>query len=131
MDVGEPDWPITIGLGNGFSHFSGRQIINECDLSNMLYQVLAELEQAHGPVLVKDLGQKLNIDTGVLMGMIEFWVRKGRLCDDDAIAEEGIACAGGGCGDHCSGLSECIFVAKMPKTYSIAKHQVKGPGALP
>jgi hypothetical protein len=42
----------------------------------MLYQLLEEIEQARGPVLVKDLGQKLNIDPGVLMGMIEFWVRK-------------------------------------------------------
>ena len=97
----------------------------------MLYQVLEEIEQAHGPLLIKDLSQKLNIDPGVLMGMIEFWVRKGRLRDDDAVAEEGMACAGGACGDHCSGLTECAFVAKMPKTYSIAKNQVDSPGALP
>ena len=96
----------------------------------MLYQVLEELEQARGPVLIKDLSQKLNLDPGVLMGMIQFWVRKGRLCDDDAVAAEGIACAGGGCGDHCSGTAECAFVAKMPKTYSIAKHQIKEPGVL-
>lgn len=97
----------------------------------MLYQVLEEIEKARGPVLVKDLGQKLNIDTGVLMGMIQFWVQKGRLCDDDAVAAEGIACSGGGCGDSCTGLSECAFVAKMPKTYSIAKNQIKQPGDFP
>ena len=96
----------------------------------MLYQVLEEIEQARGPLLVKDLGQKLNLDPGVLMDMIQFWVRKGRLCDDDAVAAEGITCAGGGCGDHCSGQTTCPFIAKMPKTYSIAKHQVNGPGAL-
>ncbi len=90
----------------------------------MLYQVLEEIEQARGPVLVKDLGQRLNIDPGVLMGMIEFWVRKGRLRDDDAVAEEGFTCAGGACGAHCSGVTECAFVAKMPKTFSIAKHKV-------
>jgi len=91
----------------------------------MLYQVLEEIEQARGPVLVKDLSLKLNLDPGVLMGMIQFWVRKGRLCDDDAVAAEGAACAGGGCGDHCSGMAACAFVAKMPKTYSIAKLDVK------
>ncbi len=95
----------------------------------MLYQVLEEIEQARGPVLVKDLSRKLNLDPGVLMGMIQFWVRKGRLCDDDAAAAEGIACASGGCGDQCGGQSGCAFVAKMPKTYSIAKHQVQEPGA--
>jgi len=90
----------------------------------MLYQVLEEIEQAHGPVLLKDLGQKLDIDPGVLIGMIQFWVRKGRLLDDDVVAAEGAVCAGGGCGGHCIGLTECTFVAKMPKTYSIAKKQV-------
>ena len=90
----------------------------------MLYQVLEEIEQARGPVLVKDLGQRLNIDPGVLMGMIEFWVRKGRLRDDVAVAEEGFTCAGGACGAHCSGVTECASVAKMPKTFSIAKHKV-------
>ena len=96
----------------------------------MLYQVLEEIEQAQGPVLIKDLGQKLNIDPGVLSGMIQFWVRKGRLRDDDTLAE-GMACAGGGCGDHCGGMSNCTFVAKMPKTYSISKNGVKHPGELP
>ena len=90
----------------------------------MLYQVLEEIEQARGPLLVKDLGQKLDIDPGVLMGMIEFWVRKGRLRDDDAVAEEGMACAGGACGAHCSGPTKCAFVAKIPKTYSIANKKV-------
>jgi hypothetical protein len=91
----------------------------------MLYQVLEEIEQARGPVLVKDLSLKLDLDPGVLMGMIQFWVRKGRLCDDDAVVAESIACAGGGCGDHCAGMASCTFVAKMPKTYSIAKIEVK------
>ncbi len=91
----------------------------------MLYQVLEEIEQAHGPVLVSELGRKLDIDQAALLGMIEFWVRKGRLRDDDAVVETGIACAGGGCGDSCSGMAECAFVAKMPKTYSIAKQDVR------
>ncbi len=94
----------------------------------MLYQVLEEIEKARGPVLVKDLGQKLNIDPGVLMGMIQFWVQKGRLCDDDAVAAEGIACAGDGCVDSCNGQTNCAFVAKMPKTYSIAKIEIHENG---
>ena len=91
----------------------------------MLYQVLEEIEQARGPILVKELGQKLNVDPGVLMGMIQFWIRKGHLLDDDAVAAEGIACAGGGCGDSCSDLAQCTFVAKMPKTHSVARQGIK------
>lgn len=90
----------------------------------MLVQVLEEIEQASGPVLLKDLSRKLNIDPGVLMGMIQFWVQKGRLCDDDTIADQGLVCAGG-CGDSCSGMATCTFVAKMPKTYSVTKNEIK------
>jgi hypothetical protein len=95
----------------------------------MLYQVLEEIEKARGPVLVKDLGQKLNIDPGVLIGMIQFWIQKGRLCDDDEMAGEGMTCAGGCGGASCgsNGITTCTFVAKMPKTYSIKKQDITGP----
>ena len=91
----------------------------------MLYQVLEEIEQAQGPVLIKDLGRKLQIDPGVLMGMIEFWVRKGRLRDDDAALEKNLTCAPNGCGDHCFGAGGCAFTVKMPKTYSISKLEIE------
>ncbi|MDX1412736.1 MAG: FeoC-like transcriptional regulator [Candidatus Promineifilaceae bacterium] len=83
--------------------------------------MLDEIEKAHGPILVGDLGRKLDIDPGVLEGMIEFWIRKGRLCDDDAILENGLACAPNGCSDHCAGSGGCAFTVKLPKTYSIKK----------
>jgi hypothetical protein len=94
----------------------------------MLYQVLEEIEQARGPVLINELSRKLNLDPGVLRGMIQFWVRKGRLCDDDALAGEGQVCAGGGCGDSCSGMANCSFVAKMPKTYSVSRDHITVAG---
>lgn len=90
----------------------------------MLYEVLAEIEQANGPVLIKDLSQKLNLDPGTLMGMIEFWVRKGRLQDDDLAQEEALACVSGGCQDHCFGPGGCVMTAKMPKTYSVKKKEI-------
>jgi len=90
----------------------------------MLYRVLEEIEQAHGPLLISDLGRKLDIDPGVLMGIIEFWVHKGHLCDDDAVLEQGLACVPNGCGDNCSGASGCAFTVKLPKTYSIKKLEI-------
>lgn len=86
----------------------------------MLYQVLSEIEQAQGPVLLSDLSRKLGIDAATLSGMIQFWVRKGRLRDDDAALEEGIACASGACSSGCAGASSCAFVVKLPKTYSLS-----------
>lgn len=93
----------------------------------MLYQVIEEIERANGPVLLTDLSRKLEIDPGTLAGMIQFWVRKGRLRDDDAALEEGVTCASGACGGGCGGASNCAFVVKLPKTYSIPAVQVGVP----
>jgi len=90
----------------------------------MLHQVLEEIEQARGPVLLRDLSRKLDIDAATLSGMIQFWVRKGRLRDDDAAAAEGTACASGLCGSSCGGTAGCAFVVKLPKTYSVATAQI-------
>lgn len=89
----------------------------------MLYQVLEEIEQAQGPVLLSELSRKLDIDAGTLAGMIQFWVRKGRLRDDDAATADEIACVGT-CGSSCGGLSGCAFVVKLPKTYSVPAAQL-------
>jgi hypothetical protein len=84
----------------------------------MLYQVLEEIEQARGPVLLSELSRKLGIDAGTLSGMVQFWVRKGRLRDDDAAIADEMACVGS-CGSSCGGVSGCAFVVKLPKTYSV------------
>ena len=90
----------------------------------MLYQVIEEIEQAQGPVLLADLSRKLDIDPGTLSGMIQFWVRKGRLRDDDAALQDGIACASGACGSSCAGATACAFVVKLPKTYSVSPSHI-------
>jgi DNA-binding Lrp family transcriptional regulator len=91
----------------------------------MLTQVLTEIQQANGPITINELSRRLGIESSALQGMIDFWVRKGRLRDDDAaVAEEG-ACGGGSCGDNCFGLSACPFTAKMPRSYSIPLSKVE------
>lgn len=83
----------------------------------MISQVLYEIKNAKGALNLNDLNRKLGIDRSALEGMIQHLVRTGRLIDDDATAEEcGIT---GSCGATCTGLAECTFVAKMPKTYSV------------
>jgi hypothetical protein len=83
----------------------------------MLNQVLQEFEQAKGPITLADLSRKLEIAPDALEGMLQFWVRKGRIrCDDDIESGESVT---GTCGPSCSGTTNCTFIAKMPKTYSI------------
>jgi hypothetical protein len=58
----------------------------------MLLQVLKEIENSRGAIRLDVLSRKLGIDAGVLEGMVEHWVRKGRiqrvgsfaLCNADA-----------------------------------------------
>ena len=50
----------------------------------MLNQVLQEIKFAQSALNLSDLSRKLGVERSALDGMIQFWVRKGRLRDDDA-----------------------------------------------
>ena len=82
----------------------------------MLRKVLDEVEAARAPLDLNELSRRLDLDRSVLEGMIQFWVRKGRLVDDAAIAGRAtVACAAHGCGG-CAGSQACPFTMKMPRT---------------
>jgi len=83
----------------------------------MLKQVLYEIESAQGPVNLDALGRKLNIDRSALDGMIQFWVRKGRLQIQDQPQAETAAVCGGACRINCAGPQSCPFVMHLPLTY--------------
>ncbi len=85
----------------------------------MLHQVLQAIESAPGAVNLNELSQKLNIERSALDGMIQFWVRKGRLKDDSQPAQSSCCSTTSSCGHSCSGAQECPFVMKLPRTYSI------------
>ncbi len=84
----------------------------------LLHQVLAEIETAEGPLTVNELGHRLDVATSALLPMIEFWVRKGRLRDEDTAVSEESTCATGNCGTSCAGTNACLYVARMPRSYA-------------
>jgi len=88
----------------------------------MLREVLHAIESADGPVHVAALSQQLGIERTALEGMIEYWVRRGRL-QERAPAELLCAPSAGHCGSTCAGAAGCPFVARMPKSYII--HAIK------
>lgn len=45
----------------------------------MLNAVLKAVQESQGPIRLQELSQKLDIDPAVLDGMLEFWIRKGRI----------------------------------------------------
>jgi hypothetical protein len=87
----------------------------------MLREVFHELESAQGPVNLNELSRKLGLERSALEGMIQFWVRKGRLKDDELEQEQIFAgCDSGSCrGGSCPGPQGCPFIMKMPRTFSI------------
>ena len=88
----------------------------------MLHQVLQEIEAAQGSINLNELRQKLFIERSALEGMIEYWVRKGRIKDDEREQEQIFAaCQPGNCssGGGCPGPQSCPFIMKMPRTYSL------------
>jgi hypothetical protein len=85
----------------------------------MLRQVLQEIEAAPGTVNLNTLAHKLGVERSALEGMIQFWVRKGRLQDDQAAAAALQVCDGGSCGPSCAGAQGCPFIVNLPRTYSV------------
>ena len=88
----------------------------------MLHQVLQEIEAAQGSINLNDLSQKLGVERSALVGMIQYWVRKGRLKDD--VRENNLslnACSTGTCSGSCPGPQGCPFIMKMPQTYTLTR----------
>ena len=75
-----------------------------------LNQVLEAITSAHGPITVSELSRKLSIEPAALEGMIEFWVRKGRLQRDIEDGDGGCACGPGA--SSCAPISNCASVSK-------------------
>ena len=82
----------------------------------MLHQVLQAIESAQGSIDINELSRKLSIERSALEGMIQYWVRKGRLKDDSQPA----ACGTGACGASCPGPKGCPFIIKLPQTYTLS-----------
>jgi hypothetical protein len=86
----------------------------------MLQRVLREIEASQGTINLNDLAHKLGVERSALAGMIEFWIRKGRLKVDDWEFETVCGtCSGAACGGSYPGPQGCPFVMKMPRTFSL------------
>jgi len=84
----------------------------------MLNQIIQEIEQARGSITISELSRKVGVEPAALEGMIQFWVQKGRLqSEGDQISEMNCSCGTGT--NSCAPVSDCVFIAKMPKSYLI------------
>lgn len=86
----------------------------------MLIQVLRDIKTSKCTLNLDSLSRKLGVDRSALQGMIDYWVHKGRLRDDQEMAMTPDICTTVGCAGSCTGPRNCSFKVKMPKTYSIS-----------
>ncbi len=87
----------------------------------MLYQLLHEIESARGTITFRQLAAQLQVEESALRGMIDFWVRKGRLHGDEVQPTDTLpVCSSAGC-HRCPGAAQCPFVMKMPATVSVKR----------
>jgi len=85
----------------------------------MLNQVLREIKMAKGPITIHELSRKMGVEPNAMEGMIHFLVHKGLLQDDDTVKKCNMD--SGACSASSCRTSDCVFIAKMPKTYSIPR----------
>ncbi len=67
-------------------------------------------EQASVPLSLGQVARELGVERGTLEGMIEHWVRKGKL---RAVSDEQMC-------SSCDGARGCPFVARLPRRYELA-----------
>ncbi len=73
----------------------------------MLDEIMREVENSKGPLTVKELARRLDIQEGALQGMLDFLDRKGRL----SVYRPGEGC------EECGVVScaACVFGASCPR----------------
>ena len=75
-----------------------------------LKQVLIAFETTNGSVSLPQLARELDVSRERLDGMIQHWVRKGKIRENNGLTE---------CGS-CGSNDSCAFVMDMPRSYELA-----------
>lgn len=80
-------------------------------MATMLKQVLEKFEDPKQPASLAQIAHDLDLDMPTLQGMIDYWVRKGKLRE---VINCDISTGGCSCG---KGASGCPYVMAMPRGY--------------
>lgn len=76
-----------------------------------LRQVLTAFENADSPLSVPQIAQDLHVSQERLDGMIQHWVRRGKIREITGLTD----CS------TCGESGSCAFVMEMPRTYELAR----------
>lgn len=75
-----------------------------------LSQVLAAFEDNSGPLTMNQIALNLGLSQARLEGMIQYWVRKGKLREAVNLTD---------CGTCGRGPGDCPFTMELPRTYEL------------
>ncbi len=81
-------------------------------MASQLREVLDRFAEQSTPLSVKQMAREMSLEPGVLHGMIEYWVRKGKLRE--------VTGTGEGC-QTCGVKGACPFVVAMPRYFERVK----------
>ncbi|MCC6905606.1 MAG: hypothetical protein IT326_07155 [Anaerolineae bacterium] len=90
--------------------------------TSTLRKVLAAFEDMEGPATLADVARRLAVSPAQLDGMLEYWVRKGRL---RASSSTESACASCGISGHCP------FARPLPRRYELVEAGATIPAEPP
>ena len=89
--------------------------------TTMLHQVLEAVAASDGAVDLRCLSRSLGVEPGALEGMIQFWVRKGKLVDSRTDGPPSAAASCRSCDVSCSAATACPFIMGAPRTVSVTQ----------
>ncbi len=77
-------------------------------MASQLREVLDRFGNQSAPVSLNRMAREMNIEPGILHGMIDYWVRKGKLREVGSVGENCQTCGIKGA---------CPFVVALPRYY--------------
>lgn len=81
----------------------------------MLSRILEEIRAAQGPLSIRELSRKLDVQPSALEGMLLQLLRMGKLEVENSIpeGESCSTCAG------CAGVNDCPFIFRSPQRFRL------------
>ncbi|NSW54258.1 MAG: helix-turn-helix domain-containing protein [Anaerolineae bacterium] len=89
----------------------------------MLTRILEEIRAAQGPLSLRDLSRRLDVQPSALQGMLTQLLRMGKLEIEQEMPADAscTSCSG------CAGVQDCPFLFHSPQRFRIAEHRPR-PG---
>lgn len=81
-------------------------------MASQLREVLNRFDGQTAPISINRMARDMSLEPGVLQGMIDYWVRKGKLREVNSGGETCVTCGV---------KSACPFIIAMPRYYELAR----------